>query len=198
MDTTAGEVSTEALRRDIAEQRDDIGRDLTAIGDRVSPGRVADRSKERARRRMGEWKDRVMGSAEDVKTTIGSSSGPSSPSASTRIRETAGSAGDSVVDTVEGRPVVAGLVAFGIGFIAGSVLPASRPERDLARKVEPQLESLAEGVGGTAREAAENLRPVVEDEVSAMTDEAKAAASSAAAAARDEAEAAKQDVRNTG
>ena len=192
MDTTTGELSTQALRRDIAEQRDDIGRDLTAIGDRVSPGRVADRSKERARRRMSEWKDRVMGSADDVKTTIGSSSS----SSSSRVRDTAESAGGTVVDTVEGRPVVAGLVAFGIGFLAGSVLPATRPERDLARKVEPQLESLAEDVGGTAREAVDNLRPVVEDEVSAMTDEAKAAASSTAAAARDEADAAKQDVQN--
>lgn len=196
MDTTAGELSsTEALRRDIAEQREDIGRDLTAIGDRVSPGRVADRSKERARRRVGEWKDRVMGSSEDVRTTVGSPASGSAPSGS-RVRDTAESAGGTVVDTVEGRPIVAGLVAFGVGFIAGSILPSSRPERDLARKVEPQLESLAEGVGGTAREAAENLRPVVEDEVSVMTDEAKAAASSTAAAARDEAEAAKQDVQN--
>ncbi len=192
MDTATGEVSTEVLRRDIAEQRDDIGRDLTAIGDRVSPGRMAERSRERARRRVGDWKDRFMGSADHVKTTIGSSGSSTTSS----VRDTAHSAGDTVVDTVEGSPVAVGLVAFGIGFIAGSALPASRREREIARKVEPQLESLAEGVGGTAREAAEHLRPVVEDEVGAMTDEAKSAASSTAATARDEADAAAGEVRN--
>ncbi len=171
MDTTADEVSTAALRRDIADQRDEIGRDLTAIGDRVSPGRVAERSRERARRRVGDWKDRVMGSTEQARTTIGSSSS----SSSSTVRDTARSAGDTVVDTVEGRPVVVGLVAFGIGFVAGSALPATRRERDIAQAVEPQLETLAEGVGGTAREAAEHLRPVVEDEVSALSDEAKRA-----------------------
>ena len=192
MDPTADGMSTEALRRDIAMQRDDIGRDLTAIGDRVSPGRVAERSRERTRRRVGHWKERVMGRADDVKTTIGSSSDHGG-----RVRDTAGTAGDAVVDTVEGNPVVAGLVAFGIGFIAGSALPSSSRERRLARSVEPQLQTIAEGVGGTAREAVDHLRPTVEDQVSAMTDEAKAAASSTAATARNEAEAAKQDVQQS-
>ena len=38
--------TTEELRSTrIAEQRDDLGRDLEAIGDRVSPGRMAQRHK---------------------------------------------------------------------------------------------------------------------------------------------------------
>jgi hypothetical protein len=176
--TGSSQTSSEHLRRELSDQRQEIGRDLEAIGDRVSPGRIADRSRERTRRRVTGWKDRVMGSAEQVRASItdhvpfGGSNGGSNGA-------------PSVSERVEGNPLAVGMVAFGFGFILGSALPASRKEEELAQAIEPQLERMAEDLGETARGAADRLSPTVEQEMSAVKDEAKAAASSTVEAARD-------------
>ena len=79
MDTATGELSTDELRRDIAARREDLGRDLDAIGDRLSPGRMVDRTRGRARMRVVAVRDRVMGQArttrgavDDAKRQLGS------------------------------------------------------------------------------------------------------------------------------
>jgi len=191
MGTSTDQLSTDELRREIAGQRDDIGRDLTAIGDRLSPGRVADRSKERARQRVTSWRDRVMGPAQQVKTSIGSAG----QGTGDRIGDQAGSAVQAATDRIEGSPIAVGLVAFGIGFIAGSALPASRPERQLAQSIEPQVEQLAAQVSGAAREVVEEAAPAVQDELGSAREEAAAAAGNVVDSAKDEAAAARQDVQ---
>jgi len=174
---STGQASNEHLRRELSDQRQEIGRDLEAIGDRVSPGRIADRSRERTRRRVTGWRDRGMGSADQMRTSI-------------TDHVPFGGNGDSngsggVADRVEGNPFAVGMVAFGFGLVLGSVLPASRKEEELARAVEPQLERMAEGLGETARGTAEKLSPSVEQEMSAVKDEAKSAVSSTVEAAKD-------------
>ena len=62
--------TTEELRTQIAEQRDDLGRELEAIGDRVSPGRMAQRRKAAVGERFTSVKERVMGTAGDVLTLL--------------------------------------------------------------------------------------------------------------------------------
>ena len=183
-DMTSTDMTTTELRRDIAAQRQDIGRDLEAIGDRLSPGRVADRSRERVRRRASSWKERVMGTMGDAV-----------PSASSMTPDTPPS--EVVTEKVEGSPLVAGMVAFGIGFIAGSVLPASRREQQLARDLEPQVGQLAREVADTARSAGEDLAPVVQEEAAKVKDEATKAASSVAGTAKSEMSTARDEVRST-
>jgi len=169
--------SNEHLRRELSEQRQEIGRDLEAIGDRVSPGRMADRSRERTRRRVTGWRDRVMGSAGQMRTSM-SEHVPFGGNGDSN-----GSSG--VAERVEGNPLAVGMVAFGFGLVLGSVLPASQKEEELARAMEPQLERMAEGLGETARDTADKLSPTVEQEMSAVKDEAKSAVSSTVEAAKD-------------
>lgn len=190
MDTSTDQMSTHELRRDIAAQRQDIGRDLEAIGDRLSPGRVADRSRERVRRRATSWRDRIMGSMEDARDRVGEAM-PSSPSSIGSE-----SPSEMVTEKVEGSPLVAGMVAFGIGFIAGSIFPASSRERELARSIEPQVKQVARTATDTAKEAGEHLAPVVQDEANAVKDEASQAASSVAGTAKSEMSSAREDVKN--
>ena len=52
------------------------------------------------------------------------------------------------------------MVAFGIGFIAGSIIP--RATSELARSVEPQVQQLAQGAADTARPA--STSPKVQEE----------------------------------
>jgi len=187
-------MTSDELREEIAERREGIGRDLTAIGDRVSPGRMADRSKERARRNVASWRTRVMGSADHVKTSIGGAASSATGSAGSGVGQRISDTEDMVTERVEGSPIAVGLVAFGLGFIAGSLLPATRQEQRLAEKVEPQLDQLAQTVGSTARQAADKVAPTVSEELDAAKGEAKDAVSSAKESAKDELQSAREDV----
>jgi hypothetical protein len=184
------------LRREIAERRDGIGRDLEVIGDRVSPARMADRTRERTRRRVSGLRDRVMGPADSAKSTFGDSSGHQS------VGERVGGAASSISDRdpvgavsqrVEGSPLAMGLVAFGIGFVAGSVIPQSRSEQQLAHRLEPQVSQLAEAAAETVRDAAEHLAPAAQEEVATLKDEARRAVDNVADTGRQEMEAARQE-----
>jgi ElaB/YqjD/DUF883 family membrane-anchored ribosome-binding protein len=164
MDTATDALTADELQRRVERRREDVGRDLEVIGDRVSPGRIAERTTGRARRRMDSVRDTVMGTAGGA-------------------REHASSAGDrlgetehQVEDQIKGNPLGAGLVAFGIGFLAGSVLPGSRRERELARSVEPAVAQAAATAADEARTAAEQLGPAARDEATALKDEAAQAA----------------------
>lgn len=190
MDTTTDQMSTEELRRDIASQRQDIGRDLEAIGDRLSPGRMADRTRERARRRAYTWRDRLMGTVGEARERVGEAM----PSG-TRGSDTSPS--EMVSEKVEGSPLMAGMVAFGIGFIAGSIIPPSRSERDLARSMEPQLQQVASGVAETARSAGEHLAPAMKEEAEAVKEEAAERASSVAGTAKSEVSSAREDIKSS-
>jgi hypothetical protein len=50
--------SPEELKQDIESTRADLGETLDAIGDRVSPGRVIERRKNRTRQRLTGLRDR--------------------------------------------------------------------------------------------------------------------------------------------
>jgi hypothetical protein len=198
VDTATGEVSTDELRRDIASQREDIGRDLEAIGDRLSPGRMADRSKERTRRRVMTWREKIMGVAGDARSRMGDTAqmmGSAAPSSDASASDMVHEASDRVTERVEGSPLVAGMVAFGIGFIAGSVLPASRQEQEVARSIEPQVQHLAQEAADTARSTGEHLAPVVKEEANAVKEDASEAASQVAGAAKSEMASARDDVK---
>ena len=58
--------SAEELRYEIADTRAELGQTLDAIGDRVSPGRMIERRKNRFVVGMRSAKDRIMGTASDA------------------------------------------------------------------------------------------------------------------------------------
>ncbi|UDY37501.1 DUF3618 domain-containing protein [Dermatobacter hominis] len=201
MDTGTGELSTDELRRDIAARREDLGRDLDAIGDRLSPGRMVERTRGRARMRVVAVRDRVMGPARstrsamyDAKRHIGDGGGGTG----TSVRDAPGDALHAVEGRVEGSPLAAGLVAFGIGFLAGSLMPATRSESDLAARMEPQLEDATRAVAQGAKEAAGEVAQVAKDEAAQVKDEATDAAGSVKETAQQHAAEAKDEVSGGG
>ncbi len=57
----------------------------------------------------------------------------------------------------QGNPVAAGLVAFGLGLLIASLIPASRKEEELAQTIKEQAQPLTDQVVGAAKEVAGNL-----------------------------------------
>ena len=194
--------SAEELRYEIADTRAELGQTLDAIGDRVSPGRMIERRKNRFVLGMRSAKDRIMGTATDA----GNAVTDRAQGVGGGIAETAGSAVDTVRNAPEaarqqaqGNPVMAGAVAFGLGFLVAAAFPPSRTEEQLAEqamdKAEPvkrQLmesgQEVAEHLKDSAAEAVEQVKQTATEGAGQVADTAKEASQTTKDAVRDAAE----------
>ena len=122
----------EQLERDIEQTRRDLGRDVDALADKVSPARVVERRVERTKNWFSNTKDKIMGSAPGVGSSSGtdrdshtyigstysepgglmserdrggmSSIGDTVGDATSTVSDKVGSAASSVTDTVSDAP----------------------------------------------------------------------------------------------
>jgi ElaB/YqjD/DUF883 family membrane-anchored ribosome-binding protein len=107
------------------------------------------------RDRVSSIKDRVMGTASDGGERV------------REMKDDALEAGrrapEAARQQVEGNPLAAGLLAFAAGLVVAALLPETEKEQQLARSVQPHLESAASEVGAAAQESAEALKPAARD-----------------------------------
>ena len=95
------------LRREIAATRADMDRTLAELEDRVSPSRIRERQTAKVRSRWDGVKTSVMGSADEVNDTL--------DDAQQAVQQVP----QELESATRGNPLAAGLIAFGIGSIAG-------------------------------------------------------------------------------
>jgi gas vesicle protein len=157
---------------------------LTALGDKVNPGSIAKRQVSRVRGAATSVKDAVMGSAADAADTG---------------QQVAGTMGDAVSNApsavarkAQGSPIAAGLIAFGVGLLVSSLLPASTAEQQAAEKVKDTARPMVDDLTDTAKEVAGNLKEPAQQAM----EEVKSTATDAAATVKDEASAAADDVKS--
>jgi hypothetical protein len=165
------------LKRDIEATRSHLGTTLDAIGDRVSPGRIVARRKDRIRDRFGSVRDSVMGSASSVQSSLQGGA----HEVADRVGSAAGSIGEEarqapaqIASQTRGNPLAAGLVAFGLGMIVATLIPASEPEQHAAVALKEKLEPLqdqAKQIGGELKDAVqESARGALEDVKASATE----------------------------
>lgn len=142
--------SAEELRAEIERTRTELSTDLDAIGDRVSPRRMVERRTNRAKNFVGDTRTRVFGRADDVKTSMSDRS--------TSAVDTLRSAPDSAAGRVEGNPMIAGAVAFGVGFLAAVVFPGSQTEAEAVQRVGDAAQPLKEQAVEAAKEVASSTK----------------------------------------
>jgi hypothetical protein len=154
---TAEELTTEDLRRDIDDRRASMSGTLEAIGDRVSPGRMVERRKNRMIVWFGSARDRVMGTAQDVTDRMSDKA------------HAVGSAPSNAMETVRsntsGAPLVAGGIAFGMGMLVGSIFPASRTEQQLGQRAKEAAEPLKKELQDAGQQMVEQLKEPVSEAV---------------------------------
>ena len=146
--------TTEELRERLDSQRDELGRDLDAIGDRVSPGRIVDRRKAAVRDSFGRARNAVMGTAD----TAASSTTDRVKDAASAVGDAASAAPRAITSGTQGNPFAAGMIAFGAGALLGSLLPTTEPEARAARQVQPTFEAAASKAGGQAQQIADTMK----------------------------------------
>jgi gas vesicle protein len=183
--------SAEELRRDIEMTREDLGGTIEAIGDRVSPGRIIERRKNRFTNGVQSVRYRVMGRAGDA----GHSMSDRAHSMTETVSDKAHSAGDTVTSIpqmaksqTQGSPLAAGVVAFGAGFLAAAMFPPSERERHateaLMDKAQPLTEPLMEKLSESGHEMADSLK----EEAGHAAQEVKQTAQESAAQVKDTAQ----------
>ena len=199
----------EVIRRQIEDTRRELSYDVDALNEKVNPARVVDRRVTAAKGRITGLKEKVMGSAHDTTSSAqgmasnaaGSVQDAASSAAGT-VQDAASSAvgavqqaPDAVVRQTQGNPLAAGLIAFGVGWLVSSLLPASEKEKQLAQQAESAVrehkDALLEPAKQAAQEIGEQLKPAAQDAVESV----KSTAQDAAATVKDEGQAAVQDVQ---
>ncbi|MFS0854651.1 DUF3618 domain-containing protein [Microbacterium sp. 179-I 3D4 NHS] len=167
--------SPEALRAEIERTRNELGRDTDALVDKVTPSKIVDRQKGKLKNALGSVRDRVMGVADDAGSAIGGA-GSSIGGAGSHAAEGVGNAAHRVAAKAEGNPLAVGLIAFGAGLLAASLMPASEKEKDLAAGVKEQAQPLVEEAKSVAQDIGSNLQEPVKEAVQNVKDTASDAA----------------------
>jgi len=168
--------STDELRRDIEDTRADMSYTVDAIEDRIRPGRVIQRQRNRMSQGWQDMRDRVMGTASEVQGSMGQTAG--------EVGDTIKDAPDAMMRQTQGSPMVAGGMAFGLGFLLAVAFPPTGAEREasnrLAEKVEPAKQQLVD----SAKEVADNLKEPAKQAAQEVKDAAREGASEVSSTAK--------------
>jgi uncharacterized protein YjbJ (UPF0337 family) len=182
------------IRDEIEYTRADLARNVDRLADKTSPTRVA-------QRRWTAVKEKVMGTprhaADATADTARSAVGTVQDQAS-RAGDRAGEAAHDVADSVreaprkvvrqaQGNPIAAGVIAFGVGLLAASLIPASEAEKRAGQQLRDNAGELADQVREPLRESAQQFRDDMSGTVREAAGQVKETARDAAMTTKDEA-----------
>jgi hypothetical protein len=141
----------------------------------------------------------AAGTARDSVTGAVSGVGDKASSAASSVSDAASGAVGTVREQAEGNPLAAGLVAFGVGWLVSSLMPASETERRAARKAveqaknAPIVDQAKSAVQGVAQDVGQHMQ----EHASQAAQQVKEKAQDATTTVKDEAQGAAQDVKES-
>jgi uncharacterized protein YjbJ (UPF0337 family) len=167
------------IRRQIEATRAELSTNVNALAESVQPGNVAKRQVDRVKSGAVDLKDRVMGTVDDLTPSGGGAVGEQVGN----VRDAATSAPSAVRRQTRGNPMAAGLVAFGVGWLVASLLPASSAEQQAATALKEKAQPLTDQVTEAAKDVASNLKEPLQQAAA----EVKSTAADATSTVKDEA-----------
>jgi Protein of unknown function (DUF3618) len=199
----------EAIRRQIEQTQRELSYDVDALNEKVNPSRVMDRRVSAAKGRVSRVKDRVMGSAQDTRATAqyrtqnaagtvqdkAQGAAETVQDAAQQAAHAVQQAPDTIVRQAQGNPLAAGLIAFGVGWLVSSLLPASEKERQLAEQAESAVREHKDTLLQPAKEAAQEIREELQPAAQQAVQEVRSTAQDAAQTVKQEGQSAAQDVQ---
>jgi gas vesicle protein len=207
------------IRDEIESTRSDLARNVDLLADKTIPTRVAQRRWAGVKEKVRGVSDRVMGAPSSGSQTFRDSAGPAQTvrdtarSAAYSVQSAASQTGDkasevagNVTDTVrqapqavtrktQGNPVAAGVIAFGVGLLAASVIPATEAEKRAGAHLKDNAGDLIEPVRQPLSESAQQLKQDLSGSLRNATDQVKETARNAAQTTAEEAKSSAQDVK---
>jgi uncharacterized protein DUF3618 len=189
------------IRGNIELTQQNLSADVDALTDKVSPPRIVERRVQRTRSAMTSFKDRIMGGTSErtsnLSDTVGSSASSARDSvagAASSAADAAGSAPDLARQRTRGNPLAAGLIAFGAGWLAASLLPATEPEQQVASQVKDVATEKGRPVAQQLQQAGQDAAQDLRESAQQRAESVKETAAGAASTVRDEAQSQASDV----
>lgn len=196
-----GQGTEEQLTRDIEARRAELSRDLDALTDKVSPAQMVERRKQATKSRLHGMKDKVMGSAQDTRAGF-SSAGSNATGAMSGAADSVSSTTQGAVSTIEqkteGNPLAAGLIAFGAGWLASSLLPASEKEAQAAQKLVETAKDKGQPLVDEAKSVGQEVGQNLKESATEAAEEVKASAQESAETVKQEGQSAAETVKQEG
>jgi hypothetical protein len=187
----------EVIRRDIDATRAGLSRDVDALTEKIRPGRIVDRKMQSVKGGLGSVRERVMGSpgggAGHAAGAVGAV-GDKASSVASSVGDVAGAAPSVVLQKTEGNPLAAGLIAFGVGWLASSLIPATEKEQRAATAVKEQASEHADTLTNPVKEAVDQARGPLQESAQEAVAAVKDKATDAANTVKAETVTAKDDV----
>ncbi len=204
------------IRDEIEQTREELAYDVDRLADRTVPSRVVERRWEGVKEKARNMADTVMGArdtAQGKASDAGSTVKETASQATDKVKETASQASDKVVGTAQsvagtvqqtpdivarrtrGNPLAAGLIAFGVGWLVSSLLPATEKERQLAQQAETAVRENKDALLAPAKQVAQEIGDELKPAAQQAAQEVKATAQDAAQTVKDEGQSAAQDVK---
>ena len=180
------------IRADIEQTRRRLGTNVDAVADKVTPSHIVQRQTDKVRDKVFGVKDKVMGVAEGMGNSASNAGGSMSDgmsAAGSAVQEAPG----RLADKAQGNPMAAGLIAFGAGLLAASLIPASEKERVAADNLKTAAQPMTDELAGAAKEMAQGLKEPAQEAM----DNIKATAADAAQNVTSEGQAAASDVKES-
>ena len=173
----------DVIRRQIEDTRRELSYDVDALNEKVNPSRVMDRRVTAAKGRVTNLKEKVMGTAQDTTSQaqgMASNAAGSVQGAASNAADTMQQAPQMMKQQTQGNPRAAGLIAFGVGWLVSSLLPASQKEQQLAQQAESTVkehkDTLLEPAKQAAQEMGEELKPAAQQAMDSVKSSAQGAA----------------------
>jgi hypothetical protein len=192
------------LKQNIEDTRASLTRDVDLLAEKTSPTKVA-------QRRWTAVKEKVMGSSDHARQSATESASTAISTASTAIstvQDKASQLGDAasgkahdaadamrdapraVAAQAQGNPIAAGVIAFGVGMLAATLIPVSDVERragrqlkdntgDLTDKVKDVATEMKDDLAGTVQHAVAEVKVTAQDAVQTTKDQAQSSAADA-------------------
>ncbi|UJW29672.1 DUF3618 domain-containing protein [Saccharothrix sp. AJ9571] len=182
------------IRHDIENTQQNLSRDVDALTEKVTPGRIVERRVGRLRDAVTATKDKVMGTAESGTRAMGDkleNAGDKTGAVASSAVSAVSQAPEAVRRETQGNPLAAGLIAFGAGWLAASLLPASKREIEAAGQA---VDFAREHVQPVAQQVAEQAKDQLSEPAKQAAESVKSAASEAASNVSGEARSAAEDV----
>ncbi|WP_433828512.1 DUF3618 domain-containing protein [Actinoplanes sp. CA-015351] len=171
------------LRRQIENTRESLTRDVDLLAEKTSPSKVA-------QRRWNSVREKVMGTTDHARHAAADSTS----SALSTVQEKASHAGDvagekahdaaeavrsapqAVATQTQGNPLAAGVIAFGVGMLAATLIPVTDAERRAGQQLKENSGDLTDKVKDLATEVKSDLTDPVQDAVASVKETAQDAA----------------------
>jgi uncharacterized protein YjbJ (UPF0337 family) len=186
------------LRQEIEATRARMTHDVDLLAEKTSPTKVAQRrwtsvkekvmgSTDHARHAASDTTSSAVSTVQDKASHVGDVASEKAHDAADAVR----SAPQAVATQTKGNPVAAGIIAFGVGMLAATLIPVTDAEKRAGQQLKDNSGDLTDKVKDVAAEMKDDLTGTVQHAVG----EVKATATDAAQTTKDQAQSSAQDVK---